>query len=254
MLRLRSLGSGSTGNATLVEAGNKRLLIDCGLGPRILRQRLAVAGLEMAQIDGLFITHEHSDHVGCAHRIACEYRIPVWMSEGTWRASGALDYQGLLRLTGHDQTIDWGDLELRAFAVPHDAREPLQLHCTDGAHALGVLTDLGHVPPAVREQLSDCHTLLLECNHDRQLLAESAYPAFLKHRVGGDLGHLANEQAGELVSQLRAGPLRKVIAAHLSLKNNRPDLARAALVAGLGDAVVIEVADARSGTPWITVG
>ncbi|MEI7786033.1 MAG: MBL fold metallo-hydrolase [Betaproteobacteria bacterium] len=254
MLRLRSLGSGSTGNATLVEAGTQRLLVDCGLGPRVLKQRLATAGLELRHIDGIFITHEHSDHVGCAHRIATEHRIPVWMSEGTWRASGALDYQGLLNLTGDGQTIDWGELELRVFAVPHDAREPLQLCCSDGAHALGVLTDLGHVPPSVREQISGCHTLLLECNHDRQLLADSSYPVFLKKRVGGDLGHLANEQAVELASQLQGGPLRQVIAAHLSLKNNRPDLARAALRSGLGDAVAIEVADAQSGTPWITVG
>jgi phosphoribosyl 1,2-cyclic phosphodiesterase len=254
VLRLRNLGSGSTGNATLVEAGRRRLLVDCGLGPRVLRQRLALAGLALSQIDGLFITHEHGDHIGCAHRIATEHRIPVWMSEGTWRASGALDYRGLLRLTGHGQTIDWGELELHAFAVPHDALEPLQLRCSDGAHALGVLTDLGHVPPEVRAQLSGCHTLLLECNHDRQLLADSSYPGFLKQRVGGDLGHLANEQAAELAAQLCRGALRQVIAAHLSLKNNRPELARAALQAGVGDAITIEVADAQAGTPWITVG
>lgn len=254
MLRVRSLGSGSSGNATLIESGNRRLLVDCGLGPRVLKQRLGCAGLEPGQIGGLFITHEHGDHIGCAHRIATEHRIPIWMSEGTWRASGALDYQGLLQLTGHGQTIDWGELELHPFAVPHDALEPLQLRCSDGANALGILTDLGHVPQAVREQLSGCHTLLLECNHDRQLLAESSYPAFLKQRVGGDWGHLANEQAAELVGQLRGTALRQVIAAHLSLRNNRPELARAALRSGAEDEVTIEVADARAGTPWITVG
>ena len=254
MLRLRSLGSGSTGNATLIEAGKRRLLVDCGLGPRILKQRLAAAGLELAHIDGLFITHEHSDHIGCAHRIATEHRIPVWMSEGTWRGSGALDYQGLLQLTADGQTIDWGEMELRPFTVPHDALEPLQLRCSDGAHGLVVLTDLGHVPTTVRDQLVQCHTLLLECNHDRQLLAESSYPAFLKRRVVGDLGHLANEQAAELAAHLQGGPLRQVIAAHLSLTNNRPDLARAALRRGLSDAVAIEVADAHTGTPWLTVG
>lgn len=254
MLRLRSLGSGSTGNATLIEAGTRRLLVDCGLGPRVLEQRLACAGLALSQIDGLFITHEHGDHMGCAHRIATEHRIPIWMSEGTWRASGAPDYQGLLQLTAHGQTIDWGELELHPFEVPHDATEPLQLRCSDGMHHLGVLTDLGHVPPAVREQLSGCHTVLLECNHDGQMLAESSYPAFLKQRVGAELGHLSNEQAAKLAGQLRGAALRQVIAAHLSLKNNRPELAMAALRAATGDSVSIEVADARAGTPWITVG
>jgi len=253
VLRLRSLGSGSTGNATLIEAGTRRLLVDCGLGPRVLEQRLACAGLALSQIDGLFITHEHGDHMGCAHRIATEHRIPIWMSEGTWLASGAQDYGGLLRLAGDGQQVDLGELALIPFAVPHDAQEPLQLICLDGEHQLGVLTDLGHVTDALRDRLSGCHTLLLECNHDKQLLAESSYPAFLKRRVSSDRGHLSNDQAAELAGQLRSGPLRRVIAAHLSLKNNRPDLALQSLQAVLGTGVETTVADAREGTDWMAV-
>jgi len=254
VLRLRSLGSGSTGNATVVEAGRlrrRRLLVDCGLGPRVLQQRLLIAGLTLADIDAVFVTHEHGDHIGCAHRIATEHRIPIWMSEGTWRACGAPDYEGLLHLAGDGQRIDLGELELIPFAVPHDAQEPLQLCCSDGQHRLGVLTDLGHVSEAVRNHLIGCHTLLLECNHDRQLLADSSYPAFLKHRVGGDKGHLSNDQAADLAGRLRGGPLRQVIAAHLSLKNNRPELALQSLRAALGNEAETTVADARQGTGWI---
>lgn len=257
MLRLRSLGSGSTGNATVIEAGYRkpsRLLVDCGLGPRVLQQRLAQAGLTLAEIDAMFITHEHGDHIGCAHRIAVAHQIPIWMSEGTWRACGAPDYGGLLQLAYDGQHIDFGEFELTAFAVPHDAREPLQLRCSDGMHQLGLLTDLGHVPESVRSHLTGCHTLLLECNHDPQLLADSSYPAFLKRRVAGDHGHLSNDQAAELVRQLSTGALRQVIAAHLSLKNNRPDLALHSLQAALGHEVETSVADARQGTPWLAVG
>jgi phosphoribosyl 1,2-cyclic phosphodiesterase len=256
VLRLRSLGSGSTGNATIIEAGRlrrRRLLVDCGLGPRVLQQRLLTAGLTLADIDAVFVTHEHGDHIGCAHRIATEHRIPIWMSEGTWRACGAPDYEGLLHLAGDGQRIDLGELELIPFAVPHDAQEPLQLRCSDGQRQLGVLTDLGHVSEAVLNHLIDCHTLLLECNHDRQLLADSSYPAFLKHRVGGDKGHLSNDQAADLAGRLRGGPLRQVIAAHLSLKNNRPQLALQSLEAALGGEVELTVADARQGTDWVAV-
>ena len=142
MLRFRSLASGSSGNATLVEArsgtGVTRLLVDCGLGIRVLERRLAVAGLRCADIDALFITHEHSDHVGCARALALRERIPVWMSEGTWTARGALDYDGLLNIATDTGVIEFGHLQLRPFAVPHDAREPLQLLCSDGDRQLGI--------------------------------------------------------------------------------------------------------------------
>lgn len=256
MLRLRSLGSGSTGNATLIEASNvrtRRVLIDCGLSLRVLQQRLSQAGVETHQIDAIFITHEHSDHVGCAHRLALEQRIPIWMSEGTWRASGQNDYLGLLRLTADGQRIDLGELELTALSVPHDAAEPLQLRASDGQHELGVLTDLGHANEAVKDAMAGCHVLLLECNHDTQMLEQSPYPAFLKRRIAGQLGHLSNDQAAQLAQHLQQGQLKQVVAAHLSQKNNRPDLALQALKAALADRAELSVADAQSGTPWIDV-
>ena len=257
MIRFKSLGSGSTGNATVVQAGGSgrltHLLIDCGLGIRQLETRLARAGLLAEQIDAIFITHEHSDHVGCARRLALRERIPVWMSHGTWTAMGKPDFEGLLRIACDEVEIPIGDLEVLPFTVPHDAREPLQLTCGDGDRRLGLVTDLGHATSHVLEQLAGCATLLLECNHDPGLLAASTYPPFLKRRVAGDYGHLANAAAAALAAALQPRGLRQVVAAHLSEQNNRPQLAREALAGALGCSVAdIHVADAASGCGWLT--
>lgn len=253
MLRFKSLGSGSTGNATVIEASGLRpvrLLVDCGLGIRILAQRLAQAGLSFDELDAIFITHEHGDHVGCGLKLATRQGIPIHMSEGTWRACGEPELGPWLRLVRDGQAIDLGALEVHPFAVPHDAREPLQLRCTDGDAHLGILTDLGHAPPSVLSQLAGCRSMLLECNHDQELLARSHYPAFLKHRVGGDLGHLSNVQAAE-IAQTLAPDLRQVLAAHLSQHNNQPALAESALRQAVGFDIEITVAHAVTGSPWL---
>ena len=258
MLRFRSLGSGSTGNATVVEASNglstKRLLIDCGLGLRQLDQRLARAGLAASDIDAIFVTHEHSDHIGCAQALALRQRIPVWMSSGTFSAIGSPDFDGLWCQAADGAGIDLGEMCVTPFTVPHDAREPLQLHCSDGAVRLGVLTDLGHATAHVLEQLSRCDALLLECNHSPELLAVSSYPPFLKRRVGGNYGHLSNASAAAIARAVSHPRLKAVVAAHLSLQNNRPHLAAAALAEALDwDADRVGIADAVYGTDWIGV-
>jgi len=256
MLRFRSLGSGSTGNATLVEATSggrtTRLLIDCGFGLKHLDARLGRAGLVARQIDAVFITHEHGDHIGCAHALSRRDRIPVWMSEGTWLATGGRDYEGRLNLARDGAEIAVGDLALQPFTVPHDAREPLQLVCTDGARRLGVLTDLGHATPYVLARLAGLDALLLECNHDGDLLAQSAYPAFLKLRVGGNYGHLSNTAAADIARAVRHDGLRHVVAAHLSEQNNRPDIVQRVLADALGTQEdEILTASAADGSPWL---
>lgn len=258
MLRFRNLGSGSSGNSTLVEGtsgtATSRLLIDCGLGIRTLEKRLGAAGLGHGDIDAIFITHEHSDHIGCAQQLAVRHRIPVWMSEGTFAAIGAPDFDGLLRIAHDLHAVALGGFEFRPFTVPHDAREPLQLRCSDGARHLGVATDLGHASGHVMAQLEGCHALMLESNHDPELLAQSRYPDFLKRRVSGRFGHLANGAAADMAQALRHDGLQCVVAAHLSERNNHPDLARAGLAGALGwDADQIVVADPRHGTEWLAV-
>ncbi len=254
MLRFKSLGSGSTGNATLVEATGlrpRRLLVDCGLGIRQLSVRLAQAGLADGDIDAIFITHEHSDHIGCARQFARRHRVPVWMSRGTQEGIGLPDFDGLLRTARDGEAIDLGELQLMPFTVPHDAREPLQLTCTDGASKLGLLTDLGHATAHLLANLAHCDALLLECNHDIELLAQSTYPPFLKRRVGGMYGHLSNAAAGEIARSVAHGGLRQLVAAHLSQQNNRPELAHQAMTEALGSSAELVIADAGSGTPWL---
>ncbi|MBC7609861.1 MAG: MBL fold metallo-hydrolase [Polaromonas sp.] len=257
MLRFKSLGSGSSGNATLVEAmGTRpfRLLVDCGLGIRQLLFRLERAGLQATDLGAVFITHEHGDHIGCAHTLCLRYRIPVWMSRGTHAAIGSPDFDGLLNWARDDETISLDGLQLTPFTVPHDAREPLQLSCSDGSAKLGILTDLGHASAHVMAHLKECNAMLLECNHDSDLLAQSAYPAFLKHRVGGPYGHLSNTAAAEIARNLMHKGLKHLVAAHLSAQNNRPSLVQQLMAETLScSAGDIVVAMPDEGCDWLYI-
>ncbi len=255
-MRFCSLGSGSAGNATVVEATSgattSRVLIDCGFSARELESRLARAGLRTEDLDAVFVTHEHGDHVGCAVALARRHRLPLWMSRGTWRAIGAPDAEGLLQFARDGQPISVGDLLLSPYTVAHDAQEPLQLRVSNGARHLGVLTDVGSITPHLLASLQGCDALLLECNHDREMLASSRYPASLKARIGGRYGHLSNETAAEILSAIMHNGLRHLVAAHLSEQNNRPDLARAALAQACGAAPRdIVVADPLEGFGWL---
>ena len=258
MLRFCSLGSGSAGNSTVIEGKSgpttRRLLVDCGFGTRQLIQRLARAGLACSDIDAIFVTHEHSDHVGCAIVLAQQYSIPLWMSPGTYAAIGSPPLGSLLRLAHDGEDIDLDVFEARPFTVPHDAREPLQLRCSDGAHHMGLATDFGHATPHLLAQLTGCHALLLESNHDLEMLTRSGYPPFLKRRVGGDWGHLSNTAAAEILASLAHPRLKCVVAAHLSERNNRPEIVRELFARTLGwNTEAIVIAGQRTGTEWISV-
>lgn len=257
MIRFKSLGSGSSGNATVIQARSGtqlvHLLVDCGLGVREMDKRLGLAGMTADCIDAIFVTHEHGDHIGCALSLAKRERIPVWMSAGTYDAIGRPDFDGLLRIACDGIPIDLGAMQVAPFTVPHDAREPLQLCVGDGSARLGVLTDLGHITAHVIEQLAGCGSMLLECNHDEEMLRVGRYPEFLKRRVGGGWGHLANSAAAAAAQALLAHGLKQVVAAHLSEQNNKPELARAELARALGcESADIHVADGAAGSCWLT--
>lgn len=259
-MRFCSLGSGSAGNATLVETGSgasaRRLLIDCGFSLRELGLRLARIGLTCDDLDAVFVTHEHGDHIGCAVTLALQHHVALWMSRGTWRAIGAPELPaGLLHFARDGQAIDIGGLQLLPFTVAHDAREPLQLRCSDGAYQLGIATDIGSITPHLLANLQGCDALLIECNHDPALLEASRYPASLKARVSGRLGHLSNETAARILQACLHGRLRHIVAAHLSEQNNTPLLARAQLASVCGalpDDIV--VADPKRGFAWLGLG
>lgn len=255
MMRFKSLASGSAGNVALVQVRGVEacnVLVDCGLGLRQLLQRLAESGVMPQQLDAIFITHEHGDHTGCVQTMSNHYNIPVWMSAGTAAAKGFVNTSGLLNTASDGDVIEIKGLQLRPFTVPHDAREPLQLTCTDGHTKLGVLTDLGHATAHVLEQLQGCHALMLECNHDPDLLEASAYPAFLKKRVGGHYGHLSNSQAAGIAGAVLHNGLKHVVAAHLSVQNNLPELVKHGLSKALCcSAEDIIVATQDTGSPWL---
>lgn len=262
MLRFTSLGSGSSGNATLIEAQTAdgarptRLLVDCGLPLRQLAARLAARGLLVSDLDALFVTHEHSDHVGGVLAVQRRHGVRVWASEGTWaRATARLEDKPAAHIARDGEAIVVGDLVLQPFAVPHDAAEPLQLTCSDGRKRLGILTDIGEPTADIVRALQDCDALLLECNHDPDMLASGTYPVWLKRRIAGTRGHLANHQSAALLDACRHGDLQHVLAAHLSQQNNRPALAVAALRGALGSASAtqITVADAAAGCAWIDI-
>lgn len=253
MLRFAFLGSGSRGNALLVESGDTRLLIDCGFSMRETARRLTAVGRSIEDLAGIVVTHEHADHVSGVYRLAERHGLPVWMTPGTQSAL-ARRPSGTRSFSVHEDFAVDG-IGIRPVAVPHDAREPSQFVFTDGAVRLGLLTDAGHVTPHIRRSLDGCDALILECNHDRRMLEEGPYPAALKRRVGGRLGHLSNCQAAGLAGEIDMSRMRHLIAAHVSDKNNSRELARRALEGAVGcEPGWIEVAEQDEPSPWYPVG
>lgn len=256
MLRFASLGSGSRGNATLVQAGPTCLLVDCGFTIKETERRLACLGLTAADITALLVTHEHSDHIKGVGPLARRHGMPVYSSFGTHYAvaAGRKSLQGVhwheLRL-GRPLMI--GSIEVDPVAVPHDAREPCQFVFRYQAQQLGVLTDLGSVTEHVIKRYRGCDALLLECNHDVNMLANGPYPASLKRRVGGDYGHLNNRQAAALLERLECGRLQHLVLSHLSEHNNLPELALAAIAPLLGHERIV-VASQDAGFDWREIG
>ncbi len=230
MLRFVSLGSGSRGNATLIESGNHRVLLDCGFSTKELLQRLARVDVDAATLDAVVVTHEHGDHIKGVAATARRLGLEVWMSHGTWLGNGGREYERLHLFHADQGGFRIGDIDISPFTVPHDAREPCQYLFSAAGSTLGVLTDTGAVTGHIVDTLSSADALILECNHDERMLAEGPYPPRLKQRVGGRQGHLSNRQAADLLARLDSGRLQHLVAAHLSEKNNHPDKARDALL------------------------
>lgn len=251
-MRFALLGSGSRGNATLIEEGNTSLLVDCGFSVRETERRMALLGSSPERLSAILVTHEHHDHLAGVGALARKYRLPVWLTAGTEAAGrkrlGELP-QRLLLNCHSDFAID--DLHLHPFPVPHDAREPCQFVFSNGDKRLGVLTDTGCSTPHIERQLDGCDALILESNHDPGMLATGPYPPALQARVGGGQGHLSNEQAAVILRSIDTSGLQHLVAAHLSEKNNTPELAVEALSAALAcEPEWITLADQNGGLGW----
>lgn len=253
-MRFASLGSGSEGNALVVQANGSTVMIDCGFGISETLRRCARLGLAAESIDAIVITHEHGDHVGGAPRLARRFNIPVWLTFGTLTATESRwDGCTLRGFDSHDAFLV-GDLAIQPFPVPHDAREPAQLTVSDGTRRLGILTDVGETTAHIEATLCDCDALFLEANHCEDLLAQSAYPPSLKARISGRYGHLSNRAAAELLARIAGDRLQRVVAAHLSRQNNRPELAQAAFAQALGGELAdIWLASQDEGIGWVTL-
>ena len=228
-MRFSMLGSGSRGNGALVQAGATTVLVDCGFMLREAEARLRRLGIEPHTVDAIVVTHEHHDHIGGVARFARKHRIPVWMSRGTkeaWR-DGPVPRTHCFAPA---ESFAVGDLLVQPFAVPHDAAEPTHFVFGDGRFRVGTLSDAGSVTDPMREALSACDALMLEFNHDRDMLASGPYPPPLKARVGGPVGHLSNCQSAAFLREIDCTRLRHLVLTHLSEKNNTPELALAAAV------------------------
>lgn len=252
-MRFASLGSGSRGNATLVEAGQTCVLIDCGFSVKETRLRLQRLGRDLSDLDVVLVTHEHGDHFNGVGAVARASGAAVWMTPGTWHATGPARAGELPQLNTFNvhQHFVIDDLQVEPFPVPHDAREPCQFVLSDGQSRLGVLSDVGHSTPVIEEYLTGCDGLFIEFNHDRHMLLNGDYHETLKRRIDGNYGHLNNQQSAQILANIDTSRLRVLAAGHLSERHNRPELVRAVLADTLGcEADWVTVAGQEDGFRW----
>ncbi|MFZ0313115.1 MAG: MBL fold metallo-hydrolase [Candidatus Korobacteraceae bacterium] len=236
------LASGSKGNSTLVSSSATRLLIDAGLSCRELLRRLMLCGQDARGIDAVLITHEHSDHVGGLRVLARRLKIPVYITSATYQ-----EYQRCARdAAGHRVNLDRrevftsgtgfqvGDITVTPFTIPHDAVDPVGFTFRSDGIKVGICTDLGYMPASVRNHLRGCHVLMIESNHDLELLRGGPYPWSVKQRVMSRVGHLSNDALADFLTTDYDGSAEFLILAHLSEQNNHPEIARMTAERALG--------------------
>ncbi|MDO3384089.1 MBL fold metallo-hydrolase [Gilvimarinus algae] len=251
-MRIASLGSGSQGNATLLEWRGGALLIDCGFSVKEALARLERLGYSAGELSAVLVTHEHSDHIKGVAALARRFTLPVYMTPGTYhsRNHGMLPH---LQLIEGYQPFAIGDLKVEPVAVPHDAREPAQFVFEADGLRVGVLTDLGSISPHVEQSYQGCDALVLEANHDPRMLAGGPYPPSLKQRVGGPWGHLSNQQAAGFLKRLDTARLQHLVIAHISQKNNTLELAREAIEPVSAEVANVIYACQNEGFGWLDV-
>ena len=241
-MRVSILASGSSGNITLLETGRTRLLIDAGLGKRETLARLAAVEKEVEHLDGILVTHEHTDHCGGLPQMLGLWKAPLYVTEPTMDALHRTlpDTLGK-RLRGVEtihagQRFSIGDIEVHAFAIPHDAADPIGFTFRADGVKLALVTDLGYMPQLVKVHLRDADCLVLESNHDLDMLKVGPYPWMVKQRVLSRTGHLSNHAVSEFLADPDGFDARArfLVLAHLSLENNNPDLARLSAEEALG--------------------
>jgi phosphoribosyl 1,2-cyclic phosphodiesterase len=253
-MRFSVLGSGSRGNAVYIEAGNSSVLIDAGFSGKELQRRMETVGRDLADVNAICITHEHNDHICGAGVISRRYEIPVVINGGTLEAASSK--MGKLfgtTIFSPGDVIAVGDLEIRSFCISHDTADPVGYVISDGQKRLGYLTDTGKVSHLMARRLLSCHGIILEFNHDLEMLKYGPYPLPLQQRVRSSRGHLSNEDAADFLTDLMEGEIREVVLAHLSEKNNTVELAREAALKRLAQwpAVNLHIAGQDNAMPLL---
>jgi phosphoribosyl 1,2-cyclic phosphodiesterase len=257
-MRVAILGSGSAGNSLVVESGGRRILIDAGFSCREIERRCERRGIDAASLQAVVVTHEHSDHVRGADRLARRHGLKVYATEGTLAASRwTAEAKRQLVPIASGWPYEVGGFSVEAFSVPHDASDPVGLVVEDDAGCrMGLASDLGSWGPLAATRLSELDVLLLETNHDLEMLRTGPYPWALKQRVAGMHGHLSNQQAAEGLPQVIGDRLQWVVLYHLSRTNNLPSLAAAGVVEALdraGSSAEVRVSEQSRPSPWLEV-
>lgn len=248
--KVSSLGSGSKGNATLVSAGSTHLLIDCGFTVKETLKRFEALEFDAENLTAILVTHEHQDHIKGVGALSRRFNLPVYTTHGTYLSGKLGDCNSnFISLFEH---LSINDVVIEAFSIPHDAREPCQFVIEFNCKRLAIVSDLGSFTQPIIDKLRTCNALLLEMNHDYEMLMSGVYPYSLKQRVGGNLGHLNNHQSIELLKKMDFHKLDFVVATHLSEQNNCPQMVEALLADTLQDSTVeYRVATQESGLDWL---
>ena len=234
-MRFSVLGSGSKGNATYLKSGETRILIDAGMSGIELQRRLSTIGVELSEIDAILVTHEHNDHVHGVGVLSRRVKIPVHANPATFSAAS----KNVRKLFSYKEfetgeSFQIRNLEIHPFAISHDAQDPVGFRISDGRVSFGYCTDTGKVSQLIRHRLASCKGLVLESNHDVEMLQNGTYPPYLKQRIRSSQGHLDNEVAASFLKELLHEKLEHVVLAHLSEENNDPKIAYHAAIAVLG--------------------
>ena len=250
-MRFASLGSGCKGNATIVEWRDTCILVDCGFSIRDITARLQRLGKTPDQLSAILVTHEHSDHWKGVTPLANKFGLKVYVTAGTLKSRDVpLDAANFHIIDSH-KPFQVGDLLVTPVPVPHDAREPVQYLFDSDNRRLGVLTDIGSLTGHVESQYSACDALLVEANHDIDMLASGPYPVFLKERVAGQWGHLNNSQTARLVSLIEQQKIQHLVIGHISEKNNSVDKVRLAIEAVFTAHDKVTYACQHDGFDWL---
>lgn len=225
-MRFCVLGSGSKGNSTYVESGETRILIDAGFSGVEVQRRLEAIEVDIATLSAIFITHEHTDHIRGAGVLSRKYQLPVFANSETFLAADS----GLKKLSkacefSPGEPFIFQDFTIHPFSISHDAANPVGYIFGDGHRSMGYCTDTGIVSRLMHHRLAGCHGLVLECNHDPEMLKNGPYPQSLKQRVRSKTGHLANADAATFLSDIMHNGLEHVVLSHISETNNRPEIA-----------------------------